>query len=377
MSNVAIECHSENPGTIRVLHILNELRPSGAEMMLVSGSAEFRRLGVTTSVLSLGGVVGPYADFMRQAGYRILHIRFNKTLGFLSELRRLFKDDSYDAVHIHCERGSFWISLIAKLSSRATIVRTVHNVFPFGGVLRLRRKLQRKISSSIGVRFSAVSESVRKNELTRFGIKAQHIPNWYDNNRFFPPSAKQKKEARDALNIPQDTAVIVSVGNCNEAKNHSMLLRALNGVEGVSFLYLHVGHEDRDCTERKLAQEMGLESKVRFLGARSDIPVILHAADAYVMPSLYEGMSIAALEALGSGLPALFTEVPGLSDFKGLVQGIVYCSPTETSIREGMYRLFNRLKDETGACREDRASKVASLWGISSSIACYVRLYGR
>jgi glycosyltransferase involved in cell wall biosynthesis len=72
---------------------------------------------------------------------------------------------------------------------------------------------------------------------------------------------------------------------------------------------LLVGDGSRDDKLRALTQELGLEKTVRFLGVRRDVPEILGALDAFIMPSRWEGIPLTLLEAMGCGLPVISTKV--------------------------------------------------------------------
>ena len=78
---------------------------------------------------------------------------------------------------------------------------------------------------------------------------------------------------------------------------------------------LLVGEGSRSAQLQALTQELGLEQVVRFLGVRRDIPRILQALDAFVMPSRWEGIPLTLLEAMGYGLPVISTQSgPGPGD---------------------------------------------------------------
>ena len=66
--------------------------------------------------------------------------------------------------------------------------------------------------------------------------------------------------------------------------------------------------------EKKLAEHLGITKKVRFLGNRDNVRDYLLASDIYLMPSLYEGLGMAAVEAMASNTPSIFYNVPGLKD---------------------------------------------------------------
>ena len=79
----------------------------------------------------------------------------------------------------------------------------------------------------------------------------------------------------------------------------------------------------------KLARDLNLSKKVDFLGERKDIPHHLSEADIYVQPSRSEGMGIALVEALASGLPVIITDSPGMREVINMVQGLGRVVPIE------------------------------------------------
>jgi glycosyltransferase involved in cell wall biosynthesis len=84
--------------------------------------------------------------------------------------------------------------------------------------------------------------------------------------------------------------------------------------KGINAVYFHLGSEEAHKPERALAAELGISGQVRFIGSHPDPRYFHWAADVFVMPSLYEGLGIAALEAIAAGVPAILSRVDGLSD---------------------------------------------------------------
>jgi glycosyltransferase involved in cell wall biosynthesis len=168
--------------------------------------------------------------------------------------------------------------------------------------------------------------------------------------------------------------VILSIGNCEPVKNHEELLKALAQIQEIPFLYLHVGREKEGCPERQLAKSLGIEGRIRFLGYLEDILPVLHATDIYVMPSLREGFSVAAIEALGAGLPAVFTDVPGLQDLKFL-EGLCWAEPQANSLRQNILTLHKLSELQRRIIGEKIHQSVQERYGIERGIRAYATVY--
>jgi glycosyltransferase involved in cell wall biosynthesis len=306
----------------RILHILNELKPSGAETMLYHAAPFWAKFGIECDILSTGENIGSYAQELKNAGYGVFHLHNNKRPSFFIKLNQLVRNGEYDVIHQHAEGASYW-TMLSLLMLRLKIVRTIHSNFIFDGFLRLRRKFQRQHLSLFGVRFVSISDSVATNELKRFGIETQLIYNWAALDYFKAATKQEKSDARAVFGLQDDAIVMVSVGNCAFSKNHEAILQALAKLSFAELKYLHIGHEAEDGNEALLSRKLGINEKVIFAG-RQDPLLALHAADFYVMPSRYEGFGIAALEALSTNLPAIFSDCPGLSDFKSYFPDLLY-----------------------------------------------------
>jgi glycosyltransferase involved in cell wall biosynthesis len=327
---------------MKVLHVLNELKPSGAETMLRSAAPYWREHGVTCEILATGAAEGEFAETLRSAGYPVHHLPRRRSPAYFMDFRRFVRDGGYEWVHQHAEGASYWFGL-ATMSAGAKLVRTMHNNFAFTGNLRWRRAMQRRHLQSLGARFVSIAPGVQQNERDRFGIASELVMNWVDTERFLPISREERAAARARWGFTEQDLVLVTLGNCSAIKNHTVLIEALAHTQDLGHVrYLHVGLEDASCTERQLADELGVSQRIVFGGWMPNARDALAAADLYVMPSLYEGFSISALEALGVGLPALLTRVNGLRDLESLFPGLIYAKPEPQAIA-GALREFCKL----------------------------------
>lgn len=341
----------------RVLHVMGSLERSGMEMMLMSSAAQWRSAGYSCDVLATKWEIGPMAEQMRAAGYGVFHIPFRSKRRYLPSRRLipefflLCKKNGYDIVHIHTEAATPIFAILAKLAGAKSLVLSVHSTFLFDGLLRRRKRLERIFLRAIGGRYGMVSDAVLECERKRFRNPGIRLWNWLDTAYFRPPSAEERQAARQSLGCGEDQFVVVSVANCSHIKNHSALLRALPQLKRtVSMLYLHVGKEEPGRPELALADQLGLQNDVRFMGSQPDPRLFFWAADVFVMPSHYEGLGNSALEAIASGCPAVLSKVSGLNEVANETRWTISVAQDEESIVAGLLRVAG-LPTETRRCR--------------------------
>lgn len=364
-----------SPAPLRVLHVLNELRPSGAENMLRLAGPMFKAAGCDSHVLSTGAEFGPYAPALAAAGYTVHHRPWQRTPRFWIELIAQWRLLRFDVVHIHAERSNFGYALAARCAGASTVLRTVHNHFQFRGALRWRRAIERRLAARLGTHWVSIAPGVHDNEQRRFGARPVMIANWFDSARFVAPDRAAIAAARQRLQLSAQSVVLLVVGNCSLVKNHGLLLDALAAHRGGNWVLLHAGHEEPGAPERQRAHAHGIADRVRFLGAVDDVLPLLQAADLFVMPSLKEGMSIALLEALGTGLPALLAESPGLVDLRGRFEGLTYAPPQRDAFAQALGALLHRGREDDPARRQRTARVAREQFGIERGVRAYLDLY--
>jgi glycosyltransferase involved in cell wall biosynthesis len=127
------------------------------------------------------------------------------------------------------------------------------------------------------------------------------------------PAAVDRDSMRSELGFEPRDHVMTMVGTFKRQKGHEHLVVAAAAIASrcsrVQFLLVGDG-ELRSDIERRVAAA-GLQERFRFLGTRRDVPEILAASDSFVLPSLWEGLPVALVEAMASGLPVIATDVSG------------------------------------------------------------------
>ncbi|HEY6802590.1 MAG TPA: glycosyltransferase family 4 protein [Pyrinomonadaceae bacterium] len=165
-------------------------------------------------------------------------------------------------------------------------------------------------------RLIAISERVRTELKDFYNIPDDRIvtiPNGINLARFNPDKSSNSFKVRSSFGIPDDAKLILFVGSRFRIKGLKYAIEALAQMKTNAYL-LVVGN-DKPAQYKQLAEELGVNERVIFAGGRGDLPEIYPAADAFVLPTLYETFALVCLEAMASGLPVLASPVGGIEDY--------------------------------------------------------------
>lgn len=173
-----------------------------------------------------------------------------------------------------------------------------------------RTDAQHRVLEACIDRYFAVSMALAQRLQERFGVpahKIQVIPNAIDLTPF-PDTVAEPRRGGDE----SGTVVVLTVARLDPQKDLGSLLAAAAQVPDATFLIAGEG-EERGRLETT-ARELGLAGRVRFLGFRGDIPALLAACDLFVLPSRFEGLPLAVLEAMAAGRPVVATRIGGMDE---------------------------------------------------------------
>lgn len=172
---------------------------------------------------------------------------------------------------------------------------------------RERLRMRGDAHRVIVVPTAAEADSVR-HVYRRVKPPLEVIPHGVDLERFRPPTASERADARAALSLGDDDRVALFIGHEFERKGLLVAIDALR--EATTVLLLVVGGAARSVQRaRRHAQEAGVGDRVLFVGPRDDLLPYLWASDMFVFPSAYESSGLVIAEALASGLPVIVTRV--------------------------------------------------------------------
>ena len=263
----------------------------------------------------------------------------------------LAKSDGYDAVHIHVTNFAF--AFLALLKNIPMRIAHAHNASDSSILKRIAVKLTRKYILRHATHFLAASQMA--SDFT-FGKGAKDVivaPNPIDVPAFtYDPAARLRM--REELGLGESLTV-GHVGRFYEQKNHPYLFQVAKELqrECPEAVLLLVGDGPLFEELKGQADEMGINA--RFLGVRKDIPELMQAMDVLAMPSLFEGLCNAVVEALSSGLPCVLSDrFPGECE---LVPSLVTFLPIEPSSVGGWVRAILGAR---GNVREDTCDRICA-----------------
>lgn len=186
----------------------------------------------------------------------------------------------------------------------------------------------------------------------------------------------ESQKLRKSLGIPLDAFVVLSVGEVNKNKNHELGIRAIAQLKDTipQLFYVIVGRGSSMEALKKLSANLGVEKQVIFTGYRSDIPSFYHMADMFFFPSHREGLSVALMEAMASGLPVVCTQIRGNEDL--IVHGrdgILIDNSLGDAVQAIVYMVNHPPKrHEFVAC----ARRVVKSYEISTVLGKMKKIYG-
>lgn len=301
----------------KIVHVIGAMIAGGAEKFVCELVLELKKNGNNVSLILLSNRMDDAGISLRKRleenNIEIYSPKSEKVrLNTLFWYRKIIKFLNPVLIHLHTPNTELVHYLACKtLNKEFTLYRTIHNTNLPNSYL-MKRAMQKNIANmSIGCG-TAVFE---KHNIAGSKIC---IPNGVE---FSWPiqTQKEKNSSRELLGINKEKKVFVAIGSMSgnslstAQKGHDVLIKAWRQSEMSSrnaVIYL-IG----DGNLRKELQEMTNNlNTIEFLGIRNDVKDWLLAADYFVMPSRFEGLPIAGIEAVGTGLATIFTNIEPLKE---------------------------------------------------------------
>jgi glycosyltransferase involved in cell wall biosynthesis len=230
----------------------------------------------------------------------------------------LFRENRFDVIETFTPHSNLFGIPLAFIAGIPVRIATHHGDVFYNSPRWFYKLHGWLLNNGMGSRLVAVSEEVYKIAIEKEEIRPDKIKvilNGINIIRAEKPLTQIRSRLRADLGLNPDDFIYLSVGRLTQQKGHTYLLDAVPEVlarypENTIFIFAGDG-DLRDSLEIKAA-DLGIGSNVYFLGTRSDVPNLLYLANVFVLPSLWEGLPLALLEAMSAGLPVVATRVEGV-----------------------------------------------------------------
>lgn len=301
---------------VRILHVLIGMNRAGAETMLMNLHRRIDKNLIQFDFAVCAENKCDYDDEIVNLGGRIIHYPRYKIFNHFKYIKfwdNFFKThDEYKIIHGHAGSTAPLYLAAAKHNKKFTIAHS-HNSNWIMPVPKFMYDLYSKRMHAITNYFlgcSMLALEVRYGAKTAHDIsKARVLNNAIDTKKYiFNKSVRT--EARRELNLSDNDFVLGTVGRLTPQKNPHKIIEILETLknQGISYKFLWVGTGEMKAEIEKIIIENNLNENIKMLGVRDDIPRILQAMDVFILPSLYEGLPVVAIEAQAAGLPVLCSD---------------------------------------------------------------------
>lgn len=327
---------------IRVLHVLEALEAAGIEAFIMNTYRHIERDKVQFDFLVMRDVPEFYDAEIKNLGGRKYTINdlssghvLVRVIKESFRIRQFLNVHPYSVIHIHtCTPLRIFYLFAAKAGGVKMRIYHSHS----GTVIdKSKRKVMvfnilKQFFPLVATHFFACSKSASRWMFPRRIQSAQNdkvIYNGIDTEKF-RFNKKVREKARGELGI-EGKYVLGHTGRFLEQKNHRFMIEIFEKVvkQNENSVLLLMGKGPLEDEMKELVREKKLEDKVCFMGIRSDVNEILQAIDCYIMPSFYEGLPVAAIEAQCAGLPCVFSD--NITDEVVLIDAVSILSLSESA----------------------------------------------
>jgi glycosyltransferase involved in cell wall biosynthesis len=373
---------------VRVLHLIESLAPGGAEHQLLSLLRSFERTQVRSVVVTLRSTPGLTGRVVA-LGVPVISLDTRRRSDFPAaalRLRRLIHETRTELVHTRLTQADLIGRAVAASCPGVRVMSTVEAPVYSADVyddapqykvwkVQLIRALDALSGRLTRAHYVACSEVV-----ARSTGRALHLP--ADRLTLIRNSVDVldgRTLAEEPRLQPGDQVRLLCVGRLSPQKGHRYLLEAMPGIVRAfprTRLQL-AGAGPLGPSLQARARELGVEQHVDFLGVRDDVRSLMQSAHVMVMPSLWEGLSIVALEALAAGLPTVTSDIPAMREAFGDSGVAVLVAPRSPD--QMAAAVVDLLRDDARRNRMSIEAQIRAkeLFDVTTAAVRYAAVYRR
>ncbi len=318
---------------IQIVHLTTDSAIGGTERMIsdIAFALDKKRFESTVVTLIGGGELENVC-MERNISYKSLNMRSKLDLLAVIRLFFLLKRMNIDILHTYLFHANILGRIIGKILSVPVVVSGQRNVdvwrkWYHNFLDKLTYRLSDKIISNSKAGKDFLVESV--------GLKPDNIDVIY--NGVDPLDARN--------NDPREKLCLTTVASLTLKKGHIYLLEALGRIKNIDFEFFVIGEGTEKVFLENRAEKLGLKEKIFFEGYQKSIASYIIKTDIFVLPSLWEGLPVALMEAMSCGLPCIASNVGGIGELiEHMTDGLLVEPKNVDQLEQAITKLLNDKK---------------------------------
>lgn len=267
-----------------------------------------------------------YIEKLTQKGIILHNIAFarspfgSENIKAYKALRTIINEEKFDLIHCHTPTVSMMTRLAAKKARKngSIVMYTCHGFHFHNSSSKKNWMIYYPVERFLS-RYCDYIVTINKEDFGRaktFHCKnVRYIPSVGVDINKIRDLVVDKAAKKESIGVPSDKTLIISAGELIERKNHEVIIRALAKINNPDIYYAIAGKGPLKDYLSNLAEELGIADRVIFLGFRTDVFELYHAADISAFPSKIEGLGLAGVEAMAAGVPLVSSNVHGILDY--------------------------------------------------------------
>lgn len=352
---------------MKIIQVMPDFGLAGAETMVENLSCGLAAEGHDVLVISFFDLHTAITERIENRGIKIEYL--GKKRGFdpsiVSKMRKIIKAYQPDVIHTH--RYVLPYAFLASMGLKAKRVHTVHSVAQKEQT-KAGKNINRVLFRHFNVVPVALSEEVQKTIHEVYGLPEKKIPvifNGIDLSRCIVKECYAR----------QKNFTVLHIGRFMEVKNHELLLKSFarfKGRHSDARLQL-LGDGELKENMMQLAGQLNIADAVEFAGLQSNVYPWLHNADGFILPSKFEGMPMTLIEAMGTGLPIIASDVGGIPDMLTDQKEALLIAPKEEDILAALELIY--ADEEKRKCLGRNALDKSAAFSATTMAKKYADIY--
>lgn len=362
----------------KLIYVITDLRLGGAQKVLVNFLTCLNRELFNPKVVCLFGGKSPVASEIEGLGIPVIDFNFKNKFDVFSfwHFYNWLKHEKPAILHSSLFHANLLSRVVGRILKIPIIISWRQNINLGSNI----REFLNRLSANLDDCVIAVSNEVRSKELIATRInpdKVIVVYNSINTDLYQPNDDYSREEIRFKFGIEGSTILLGTIGRLHPQKGITYLLEGFkevrNQYKNAKLIIVGEGELKPQLIEQ--AKYLQIIDSTLFPGAKTNIPEILKALDVFILPSLWEGLPLALLEAMAAGLPVIATGVGGIPEvIENNRSGIIVPTADPGAIYSSIHRLISdpELRDSMG---EAGRKRVVEKFDVKKNILQLERIY--